>query len=367
MTDSIVGVPPGLAEAEAPDAGSWSFIDLAEAAAAGPEPEPEWLSIAGGSHLLYSDKLHWIAAEPETGKTWLALAAVAEVVKCGESAVIIDNEDTARTAAHRLLALGVTTEQLQRHVYYVRPESALWTSDGHSPGATEWWASLDEVADDVALVVIDGVTDSMATHGLEANSGSDVGEWITSLINPIRTRTNAAVVVLDHVTKSSEGRGRWAIGSQHKMAASDVGLALTVVDPIARATPADVDGKSGLVRIRVTKDRPGHLRGNSTDNGQLAEMRVTGWPDGRVEIGFAPPGRSAIDNTAIQVDIVKLLIADGPLNKSEVEKHIDGRARTIRGSLTRLESEGYVDVQTSGNSHRCSVTDAGAEWYDQIS
>jgi hypothetical protein len=59
-------------------------------------------------------------------------------------------------------------------------------------------------------------------------------------------------LLIDHVTKNAEGRGKYAIGSERKTGQPEVQLGLEVVKPLHR-------GATGLVRIVTHKDRPGHL------------------------------------------------------------------------------------------------------------
>jgi hypothetical protein len=61
-----------------------------------------------------------------------------------------------------------------------------------------------------------------------------------------------ATIVLDHVVKNSDARGRYAIGSERKLGTVDVHLGFHPVRHLNR-------GGSGLVRIDTHKDRPGHL------------------------------------------------------------------------------------------------------------
>ena len=72
--------------------------------------------------LFYAGKLHAIHGEPEAGKGWIAMRAVAEVVERGEHAVYIDFEDDAGTAVERLRALGVSDEPIADRFHYVRPK-----------------------------------------------------------------------------------------------------------------------------------------------------------------------------------------------------------------------------------------------------
>ncbi len=76
------------------------------------------------------------------------------------------------------------------------------------------------------MTVIDGVTEAMSSNGLDPNSNADVATF-NALMPKRIAKEGAAVVMIDHVTKSEEGLGRYAIGGQHKLSAVD-GSAFTV-------------------------------------------------------------------------------------------------------------------------------------------
>ena len=63
-------------------------------------------------------------------------------------------------------------------------------------------------------------------------------------------------MLIDHVTKNSDSRGRFAIGAQAKLAGLD-GAAYTIEvrKPLGR-------GMEGALSVRVAKDRPGAVRPN---------------------------------------------------------------------------------------------------------
>ncbi len=106
------------------------------------------------------------------------------------------------------------------------------------------------------LVIVDGVTDAMSVLGFNGGDpNADATGFIRRFCKRLADRTGAAVVIIDHVTKSSEGRGRFAIGGQAKMA----GLtgAAYIVEP--GPTPP-MPGRVGSVVLRIAKDRPGGIR-----------------------------------------------------------------------------------------------------------
>jgi hypothetical protein len=85
------------------------------------------------------------------------------------------------------------------------------------------------------------------------------------------------VIVLDHLTKDKESRGRFAIGSERKVGGADVHLGFETTLPLAR-------GKSGKARIVTHKDRPGYL-----PRRKCAELELISDPDsGRISWTLCP-------------------------------------------------------------------------------
>ena len=224
-----------------PDSGL-TRIDLGALADGQEPPSPELLWRSDGQALLYPGAVHAVSGEPGCGKSWLALAGVAEVVRAGGHAVICDYEDTASTAAARLLALGTDPEAMER-VAYVQIGGPV-ADVGRS-----WLADL--VTSTVArLVVLDSVAESLAAEGYSENDAVEVSAWMAR-IPRLLARAGAAVLLVDHVTKDEGSRGRWARGSGAKLATIDgAAYLLSVEIPFSRAD-------SGVATLRLAKDRHG--------------------------------------------------------------------------------------------------------------
>ena len=168
---------------------------------------PTVLARTDGHCLLYAGRTHSFVGEPESGKTWAALAAASEVIIRGAGVMYVDFEDSVRGVARRLVALGVPLAAVRRRFAYLRPDVRI-----DSTGAKR---SVIRTGERYApeLIVLDGVTECMALHGWDINSATDTArflDWFPRLWE----RTGAAVVMVDHVVKSGDDRGRWAIGSQ---------------------------------------------------------------------------------------------------------------------------------------------------------
>jgi hypothetical protein len=237
----------------------WSPIDLAgyldgtiEAAL------PTLLPRTDGVHLLYPGKIHSLYGEPESGKSFVALAEAARLLRPGGRVIYLDYESDAATVVGRLRGLGATAEDIRRGFVYLRPET--------DPAGDAWSRLISEPAD---LAVIDGVTEAFAVSAVATKDNDDVTKWLRRVAKPLADGTGAAVLQVDHVVKDADNRGRYAIGAQAKLAVlTGAAYSLEVVHPMGR-------GLVGVLHLRVAKDRPGAVRPHAgvyrkTDRTQLA-------------------------------------------------------------------------------------------------
>ena len=105
---------------EVQDADLVDLVGLLEGGLEG--PQPTILRVQGGEALFYPQSLNGLMGEPESGKSWLALTAVAQVA-VDSKALIIDLEDSPQTTARRLRQLGLDAADMRR-VQYSRPHDA---------------------------------------------------------------------------------------------------------------------------------------------------------------------------------------------------------------------------------------------------
>ncbi len=348
-------------------AGSWDWVDLSQHADGNGEPPPDLLPRTDSHNLFYRNKIHWISGEPESGKSWLALIGAAHTVQNGGHAWYIDFEDSPASIVSRFQALGLTLDQITRDIYYSQPDDALFDHRGEDTAhGLGWRYQLTEAVQQRRpdFVVVDGVTESLAVHGLDHDNHS-VAKWINGLLKPIRDTTGAATAVIDHVTKSTEGRNRWAIGGQHKLAATDVAFIVDSKTPIGRAQLGDDEGRTGISQISLSKDRPGHHRGLGVGRGEpLADLRVTSYPDGGISWELQPPNTTkAPDDVPLQAAIIHYLTQYEGASKRNIEEGVTGSAAKIREQIQVLVNREFIAVQKVGQSHQHTVTDEGAEWY----
>lgn len=227
---------------------SWAPQDLTDVVAGlweREQPSLMPLTDSSGLCLLYRGRLHSFHGESESGKSFVAQLEVARVLKQGGTALYIDMEADKGSVVNRLREMGVEPADILARFAYVQPERS--PVDPEELG--QFKAILGSKLD---LVVWDGVTDALGLFRASSRDENDVRRFMRFARH--LTKTGAAVVNIDHVTKDRDTRGRFALGSQHKMAALDgAAYVVDVETPIA-------PGSVGELHLRVAKDRPGSVR-----------------------------------------------------------------------------------------------------------
>jgi hypothetical protein len=268
-----------LDEAIAESRSSWRSVDLREHLLPDDGSDaPELLRRSDGVGLLYGGKRNELHGPYESGKTWLALLAALEVLRRGDVVVWIDFEDSPRALAARLLSLGAGGDEIAASFRYLQPDEPL-------TAATEIDLRLELYG--AALVVVDAANEAMAAAGLDPNANRDVAAWYAT-IPRLATQAGAAVVVLDHVAKDPE-RQRGAVGAGHKLAAVDgASYRVDAVVPFGR-------GGKGMLRLRLDKDRQGHIRGllGSGMHPTAAEIGFDATDPDRLQAEIRPPSATA--------------------------------------------------------------------------
>ena len=301
-----------------------------------------------GVCLLYRGRTHSIHAGSESGKSLIVQHEAARLLNAREAVAYIDFEADKASVVHRLLALGADPEAIRGHFDYRRPEVSP------ASGSAEQAAWLDLLSGEYALVVIDGVTEAMDV--LAAKVTGDPNERIASFLRRYPTmiarRTGAAVVLIDHVTKSSEGRGRHAIGGQHKMNGLD-GAAYTVE---VKAQP--VIGQIGVVNLWVVKDRPAGVRHHCPPAApgqdpqvQLAAVVIIDSTGDRLRLRFTAPDEAANGSRGQfrpthLMERVSRWLQDNPgeHSRSKISEAVTGNRTAKRTALDVLATEGFVEV-----------------------
>lgn len=306
---------------------SWTPIDLVEIGA----QEPERPTISG---LVYPGRRHVFSGEPETLKTWAADALCAEQIRSGAEVVYVDFEMGVHAQAGRMRALGLSDEELRRFLY-MTPNEAL----------TDVLPSVETFLEFVRppLVVIDAFTGVLAANNVDENSNVEVENFYQAAITPIQ-RHGAAVVLIDHVTKDKEKRGRYSIASSRKLGATDVHLGFELVRPFSR-------GHTGLAKIRTHKDRPGTLMRpyageiELTSSGETVSWQIRVAADEDTYHRFRP--------TVLMERVSMFVSACVELpSVNAVEEAVRGKKEYIREAIECLVADGYLVEEEGARNAR---------------
>lgn len=333
FTQPVPDAPGG--QEDVPERTSWYPRDL------GPvldgdesgDPKPVYLIRDDGAPLIYRGKINALIGESESGKTWIALLAVVQVITSGGQLLYLDFEDSAAGIIGRLLALGLSREQIASQFRYIAPDEPLTT-----PAALDLSAALASPVPD--LIVLDGVNAAMTQLGYNLTDNKDVTEFSQRILKPLK-RTGAAVLTVDHVTKDREGRGSYAIGAQAKRA--DIDGAAYLVDaskPFGR-------GLTGKLRMTVSKDRPGHVRAIAANAKYAGTAVLVSHEDGSISAVIERPKtaeeREPFRPSWYMEKVSQYLegCSDG-VSGNNVKTNVKGNATTIGLALELLVTEGYA-------------------------
>ena len=312
---------------------SLDFGDV-EALLAGtiPRIEPSFLARSDGRCLLYAGRMHLIHGEPTAGKTFFALAAVLEVLQMGGAAAYLDYEDSLAGIVGRLLALGAEPEHLRDRFLYLRQDGPFGPAE-----KTELGNRIRALNPD--LVILDGVAEALSRDGLSEDKATEVVAWVEKLPRWL-ARTGAAVLMLDHVAKDRESRGRWARGSSAKLAAVDgAAYEANVVVPFSRH-------RAGKSALKVAKDRHGTFELGST----AAVAVITPHADGeRVVFELEPPEvASASSADPWKPTVLMRRVSDEleravtPLTARALKDLVPGKPKLVAEAIARLVAEGWA-------------------------
>lgn len=317
---------------------TWTPLDLEPALSGGIiTPPPTVLARLDGAFLLYIGRLHSLAGEPESGKSFIALLACCQALEDNQHVIYIDFEDTPEGIVGRLLAMGARPDWIRDRFHYIRPDRPI------DDQARNHLRHLVE-NNFCTLAVIDGVTEAMTMHGLATDKDNTDAAHFYELLPRFITHLPAppAVLMIDHVIKDEDRtKKRYALGAQHKLAGLDgAAFMVDIVTPFA-------PGQPGMSRIRVSKDRPGQVRKNSVKQ-VIAELHING--DDTVvkaELRLPPQENTSGGDghwrpTILMERVSRYLETHPGATGTDVESAVRGKATHKRAAIDALIAEGYV-------------------------
>lgn len=343
---------------------SWQFEDLAQLAS-GIElpPTPTVFQREDRQGLFYRGAVNDLHGEPGCGKSMIAQIATAQELKADRDVIYIDYEDSARNVVKRLLLLGVSGEQIIGHLHYVRP-----SAKPSSPTSLGGWRETLDYADTATLAIIDGVTSCLAYAGLDSNSGDDIAAWYNTMPRLI-SACGPAVVLIDHVVKSKDNRGRYAGGSMQKLALIDgISYSVDMTKPVGKGVRGTIVIKSGKDRIGEIEE---HCAVSWSSNGshlrEAARIEINSTDPKLMRVTIARPNMMPSDETTRQrglerptglMEKISRIIENAPEepNQTEIIELLkdDGssaRKTTVLTAINRL-LEGEWISNRSGRNNR---------------
>jgi AAA domain len=301
-------------------------VDLAELARKGVQM-PELVC----DRLLYRGCLHSLAGPPEAGKSTLAYWWALGKVDQDQAVVVVDVEAGPEQVTEKLLALGAKPDGLERLTYVHYPEARWDAAD---------LTGLRKLVErtHAALVLFDSIGVALAQAGKDENHVSEVQPLYSALLALARDK-QAAVVLLDHVTKDAKG-GRYARGSGAKLQLVDVALMVDVVRPFDRQ-------HSGQLRLAVSKDRRGYLGRHHDVKVEVDQGRMT------LTVMAVDPAAPDADAGRLPPAAVKLLATLRGREEPQTVKELGDRIKretgqaltwpTMRKQLNLLAELGFAD------------------------
>lgn len=283
------------------------YCDVQELIERGPvtPPAPEYGTRGDGVGLFYRGMVNCLIGDPESGKTWIALTAAADVMFEGGSVLIIDLDHNGPQATiSRLQAFGIPVDTL------TNPERFRYT-------AADDIDSYAGVVKDASVwkpdfTVVDSVGELLPLYGASSNSADDFTRVHSAAIKPFATG-GSCVVIIDHQAKGADSRTFGATGTAaKKRAISGTLLRVTIDQPF---TP----GSGGVAEITLVKDRHGGLRAHCSKDreplaGRFQMTDINGaltWNIRAPEVGERPTVSNKVDGASAD-QLIKELSAMDP-------------------------------------------------------
>jgi hypothetical protein len=302
-----------------------------------------------------------VFGDPEAMKSWLLLLSAVQEIERGRHVFYMDMEDNERSIVDRLRLLGASRIRIKKHFHYFRPDDQITE---HDQAAFRRLVTKHQPT----LVVLDGVTEAFALHGLSINSAEEAAMWFRNFarqfqVKPTPEYDGPAIVELDHVVKSHESRNGWAIGSIHKKAGiKGAAYQVVTVAPFGK-------GKHGISRLLLEKDSPGGVEWVAFGRNRqrlVGELHCDATGGGGVDawIESADPAASTPDPDAdlpltqtydfrlLMQAVCEFVAANEGCSLRTVRGGVKGTNEHIATALDQLALEGFVENQGKGTKRQ---------------
>lgn len=265
-------------------------------------PAPALARRTDGHALFYAGQLNLLFGDPESGKTFICLAAAVEALNLGRSVLVVDLDHNGPAATiDRLLMLGAPITALADldRFRYVEPEDAAHLM-AVVAAAVAWRP---------AVVVVDSIGELLPVFGYSSNSPDEFTLINSRVLKPL-AMAGAAVVGIDHLAKNTDSRASGPTGTAAKKRAVG-GVSIRVV-----CKDAFTPGRGGKASLTIHKDRHGGLRQHCPppDGGEAyaGTFVLEAQPDGSTTWHIAAPALGDRAPSAVDEQDVAALSALDP-------------------------------------------------------
>lgn len=346
--------------------------------------EPTLLQREDGESLFYENRLNFVAAPPESMKSWLAKLTCVQLMEKGRACVYVDFEESdATNCTERLVSIalgrghamdiirkwieGTNGEPTTRLFYYRASTSGFNSADR---------AQVLRIvrSRQVPFVVIDGVAAAMASHtpALDENAARDVSLWLAGNVWPLLS-AGAGVLCVDHTPKNTNNAGPTSFASRSMRGSGAKLAAVNGSTVMAEVREPGSAWTTGIVDLYVSKDRPGRVKVQTRSGKRLVGILVSK-PQPANEVGIEctsltilSPEQAAEISAEKRWDLIaaeqitKLLNEVGkPTPKTEIKDLLNERRRggggkgwkgeTLVKAMSFLIDYGYVVIERDGRS-----------------
>jgi hypothetical protein len=238
----------------------------------------------------------------------------------------IDLEMGARRTRAMLEDLGANPDELRDHIYT--------EADGRPDGSD----LRHLIENGIGVVLVDAAAGAYSTSRLDDANRQDVEQFAEAWIDPLH-KAGIATLLIDHVVKNADNRGKWAIGSERKAGQADVHLGLELVGnrPLTR-------GGQATVKFNVHKDRPGWLTRPTAAELTLASdpgtHRLT-WSWRQAASTLANTG-DGWRPTIYMERVSRYLETNGPSSKTVIYREVEGKNAVLVQAVSVLLEEEYL-------------------------
>jgi hypothetical protein len=290
-----------------------------------------------GHNLLYPGLRHIFSGPPESAKTLVAYSAAINILQHHPNShiLLMDFEMGPQAAKRRWRYVGATNHQLDNNILYLAPDTAAHT---------ERIAIL--VALNPILVIIDAAAGAFDNEDLDDNKRADAERWRKTYVDPFFDH-GITTLVIDHVVKNAESRGKYVIGSERKIGGGEVHIGFDTIKPVKR-------GSTGIYKMILHRDREGHFH-----RGHFMDLHVTSHPETHnLTCEFRPLDHPETHGDVWMPTILMEKIsgvlhqADEPMSRNQLELSVNGTNEHKRLAIDHLVRLSYATEHAGPRNSR---------------